>query len=362
MKNIADVNSDDILSQLNNLDYDADDDLLLLDDEDIRPISSNKNDDDLSDFYKDYKSEEPKKEVKEDIDIYTEKTKVIPPITPAFEDKTIKIETPIKEEKIAISKPVINETPSIDTYLNRKVEEPKKVTSVYSAPIVKEPVKKVEPIKPSIPTFMEKREVNTSKPIVSNREVNYNNASSNEINDINQLFNKVTNNVKGASEIVNKNAEIKRKIEAKFEELRKMQEEHEKTKRRDYDEINAYKEEVYSKIQQKKADIEKDLNDLRSNQEKFEKEKKSFEEYKNSSLSNLNKLEKELKDSYESRNKNIEQVEIGLVRRKEQLDIERQNITKEKEQVQREKDELAKNLLQFNKLVSEFTQGIDNFG
>jgi len=380
MKNIADVNSDDILSQLNNLDYDNDDDLMLLDDEDIRPISNNSKDDDLADFYSDYKKEEKKEakvEPKEDIDIYTEKTKVIPPITPAFEDKTIRIETPIVNVKSSnnINKSTnLSDVPSIDTYLNRKVEVSKPVEKTYSMPVKDEAPKPiVNSSKSAIPTFMEKREVTPSlsqtkitsttnvvksTPIISSS----NNTSDNEIKDINQLFNKVTNNVKGASEIVNKNAEIKKKIEAKFEELRKMQEEHEYNKKRDYDEINAYKEEVYSKLQQKKSDMERDLNNLRANQEKFEKEKKSFEEYKNSSLSNLNKLEKELKDSYENRSKNIEQVEIGLVRRKEQLDIEKANIAKEREQVQKEKDELAKNLLQFNKLVSEFTQGIDDFG
>ena len=370
MKNIADVNSDDILSQLNNLDYDSDDDLMLLDDEDIRPISNKNDDDDLADFYRDFKREEPKKVVKEDIDIYTEKTKVIPPITPAFEDKTIKIETPIKETRTEpVRSSSLSSVPSIDTYLNRKVEEPKVVEKIVSNPIKETPKPIVS--KPSIPTFMEKREAsssfNSQKTLTSvmNNSVmdNMSNKKSQEEDgDFNQLFNRVTNNVKGASEIVNKNAEIKRKIEAKFEELRKMQEEHEKAKKRDYEEINAYKDEVYSKIQQKKADMERDLTDLRASQEKFEKEKKSFEEYKNSSLSNLNKLEKELKDSYENRSKNIEQVEIGLVRRKEQLDIERANIAKEREKVQKEKDELAKNLLQFNKLVSEFTQGIDEFG
>ena len=40
MKNIADVNSEDILTELNNLDYD--DDLKLLDDEDIIIIIINK--------------------------------------------------------------------------------------------------------------------------------------------------------------------------------------------------------------------------------------------------------------------------------------------------------------------------------
>lgn len=346
MKNIADVNSDDILSQLNNLDYNVDDDLKLLDDEDIRPINNTTKEDDLSDFYKDYTKPEPKKE---DVDLYTEKTKVIEPITPAFEEKTIRIDPP----KPVVEKKEEQHTPSIDTYLNRKKAEAGQ--NVVTKPVAVQP-------QPVVPAYVPKKESTPVYNKPSTQVVSNNNNDISNFTDINQLFSKVSNNVKGASEIVNKNAEIKKKIEAKFEELRKMQEEHEYNKKRDYDEINAYKDEVYTKLQQKKADMERDLNSLRTNQEKFEKEKKTFEEYKNTSLSNLNKLEKELKDSYESRNKNIEQVEIGLVRRKEQLDIERANIAKEKEQVQKEKDELAKNLVQFNKLVSEFTQGIDNFG
>ena len=359
MKNIADVNSDDILSQLNNLDYDVDDDLKLLDDEDIRPINNSVKEDDLSDFYKDYTKPEPKKEIKQDVDLYTEKTKVIEPITPAFEEKTIRIDPPKPTPAPVVEKKEEQHTPSIDTYLNRKKAEAAQTVSTSKTVVVQPQPQSV------MPSYAPKKEQpqvynKPSTPVVNNN-INKSNDVSN-VTDINQLFNKVSNNVKGASEIVNRNAEIKKKIEAKFEELRKMQEEHEYNKKRDYDEINAYKDEVYTKLQQKKADMERDLNSLRKSQEKFEKEKKTFEEYKNTSLSNLNKLEKELKDSYESRNKNIEQVEIGLVRRKEQLDIERANIAKEREQVQKEKDELAKNLVQFNKLVSEFTQGIDNFG
>ncbi len=350
MKNIADVNSDDILTELNNLDYgESDDDLKLLDDEDIRPINNKQVDDDLSDFYMDYSA--PKKSEEKKVDLYTEKLKQEErPL-----DKYIEKANKLVEQPKNIQTETKTEPKGIDAYLNRNVNtsnkeqlynQPKQAQSVQS---VYKPQPKVNPISST----------STIKPQTNNYTINA--SSKTEVEDLNQLFNKVSNNVKGASEIVNRNAEIKKKIEAKFDELRRLQQEHEANKKKDYDEINAYKDDVMNMIQQKKSDMEKDLSELRVGQEKLEKEKKSFEDYKNNSLLNLNKLEKELKDSYESRNKNIEQVELGLVKRKEQLDIERASIAKEREQVKKEKEELARNLVQFNKLVSEFTQGMDNF-
>ena len=334
MKNIAEVNSDDILTQLNNLDYDDTDDLKLLDDEDIKPINNSSTDDDLSDFYMNYNTIKEVPQKSKRVDMYTENVKIAePPVQKHVEQPVV------EKKKPEIISSVVKEPSTVDEYLNRKSSTPS-VTPVYNKPGV--PVKKT--IEPTVSHTQEK----TSTPQQSST-------------DLNQLFNRVSNNVKGASEIVNRNAEIKRKIEEKFNELRRLQQEHENNKKKDYEEINAYRDEVYAKLQQKKVDIETDIRTLRSDQEKFEKERNSFEEYKNTSLANLNKLEKELKDSYETRNKNIEQVELGLVKRKEQLDIERANIAKEKEQIKKERDELAKNLVQFNKLVSDFTQGIDSF-
>lgn len=314
MKNIADVNTDDILLELNNLDYDDSEDLKLLDDEDIKPINNKNIDNDLSSLYSNY---EPKKEVVSTpkVDMYTEKISSEP--KEKFVDITPKV-----------NQPTVKET-SLDSYLNRNNEKEVTPSNTYTSSVVRQPVTE-----------------------------NRNNSSAQELN---QLFNKVTSNVKGASEIVNRNAEIKRKIEEKFNDLRKLQQEHESNKKKDYEEINAYRDEVYSKIQQKKSEFEKEYGNIRIEHEKLEKEKKSFEDYKNTSLANLNKLEKELKDSYENRTKNIEQVEIGLVKRKEQLDKEKSALAKERESIQQERDELAKNLVQFNKLVSEFTNGVQSF-
>ena len=347
MKNIAEVNTDDILTQLNNLNYDDGDDLKLLDDEDIKVNDSKSVDDDLSDFYMNYNTikEVPQKNSK--VDLYTEKPAMAkPPVT-----KPIEV-APVQEKKPEIISSVVKEPSTVDEYLNRKASTPSSTVS-YNKPSVQSTTPSYN--RPNIPS----KSVSHESEVIRQATVKQEQPSAS--NDLNQLFNKVSNNVKGASEIVNRNAEIKRKIEEKFNELRAMQQEHENNKKRDYEEINAYRDEVYSKLQQKKVDIENDIRILRNDQEKLEKEKKSFEDYKASSLANLNKLEKELKDSYETRNKNIEQVEIGLVKRKEQLDNERNNINKEKEQIKKERDELAKNLVQFNKLVSDFTQGIDSF-
>lgn len=328
MKNISEINSEDILKELNNLDYDDTDDLQLLDDEDnIKPVEEKKETPKM-DIYSNYgyKREKPS------VDMYTEQ----PVVAPNPLDKYIKeaeIRNNVSQKQSVSNKP-------IDKYLDQMNQN--KNTSSYQEKEVASPkvevLKKIEPAK-------------TTSPI----------DSQNNITDLNQLFNKVSSNVKGVSDIVNKNAEIKRKIEEKYNDLKKLQQEHEDNKKRDYAEINAYRDEVYAKIQEKKSEFEKDYEYIKQEHTKLENEKRSFEEYKNTTLANLNKLEKELKESYDNRNKNIEQVELGLVKRKEQLDLERANLAKENERVKKEKDELAQNLIQFNKLVSEFTNGVESF-
>jgi hypothetical protein len=69
-----------------------------------------------------------------------------------------------------------------------------------------------------------------------------------------------------------------------------------------------------------------------------------------------------LQASYAERVKGLEQIEQGLVKRKEQLDAERLEITKDREKCEIDKKELAENLLKFNRLVDDFTKGVDKFG
>ena len=78
MKNIADVNSDDILTQLNNLNYDDTEDLKLLDDEDIKPINNSSIEDDLADFYMNYDTIKEVSQKNKKMDLYTEKPVDVP--------------------------------------------------------------------------------------------------------------------------------------------------------------------------------------------------------------------------------------------------------------------------------------------
>jgi DNA-binding ferritin-like protein len=82
---------------------------------------------------------------------------------------------------------------------------------------------------------------------------------------------------------------------------------------------------------------------------------------KQAAMDGFVKKEKELQDAYAERVRGLEQIEFGLVKRKEQLDIERFEISKEREKCETDKQELAENLAKFNQLVEDFTSGVDRF-
>ena len=315
--NQSNTETAEILDELTSVDYDDDDALTLLDDEETPSVARVAYEDaDLASFYSDIpepKVEAPKveKEPKEE----PPKEPVVKPVIPAKEPATV------------------------DDYLNKSLEKPEvKVEKVASikpdnpAPIVP----KVEPVK--------------ERPVEVNSD-----------NSLNQLFAKVSSNVKGASDLVNRNAEIKRKIDERLEALTKLQAEHEKNKQRDYEEITNYKNDVYNKLLAKKEELEKQMSQLKQLQITLMQEKQTFEAEKKKSQEALVQKEQELNQSYQERVKSIEQIENGLIKRKAELDQERELLQQEKEDVNKQKKELAENLVKFNQLVDDFTKGVDRF-
>ena len=231
MKNIADVNSDDILTELNNLDY-ADDDLQLLDDEDIRPINNKQTDDGLSDFYMNYNTPKPQtSQNTPKIDLFTERTANNDRPLDKYIEKANKL---VPQSQTKVSSEVTSTPVGVDDYLNRTT-----ATSIKSDSTSYNSTKStyVQPKVNQIPAKPNSNRIDTST--ITTNKVNPQGISQNsmnkkvEINDLNQLFSKVSSNVKGASEIVNRNAEIKKKIEERFEELRHLQQEHEENKKKE---------------------------------------------------------------------------------------------------------------------------------
>lgn len=348
--NTRTTETDEILNELTSIEFDDDDALTLLDDEEATTsISKNIIEDaDLASFYSDTVetlSSKPKEEV-----IVEKIEPVVPPKKeePKVEVKAVESTSTKSLDKYQSS---AESRANLDAYLNGSLDSKKdevKVEKVTLPPQPKEPVEetKVEPVEPPklVPsTIAQKKEEQV------------------DIDSLNQLFAKVSSNVRGASDIVNKNAEIKKKIDEKFQELKRLQEEHEKNKQSDYAEINAYKDEVYAKLKEKKTEVEEQMTILSQAKAALEKEKSDFEKDKEAALAMISKREQDLDRSYHERLQGISQIEEGLVKRKEQLDVERASIQQERVQCDKEKKELADNLLKFNQLVDDFTKGVDRF-
>lgn len=177
--------------------------------------------------------------------------------------------------------------------------------------------------------------------------------------DINNLFVKVNNNVQEASDIFLRNVEMKKILDNRFEELKKLQSDIEKTKKADYEEINNYKEEVIAKLTVKKEEVEEKLNLLKDLQVKFEKEKSDFENYKKEETIRLDKLKQEEEASFEIRKNELNRIEDKLRKQKDFLEEERRNLSLDQIQYETDKNELANNMIKFNDIVSKFTNGID---
>ena len=177
--------------------------------------------------------------------------------------------------------------------------------------------------------------------------------------DINSLFDKISVNVKDASEIFRKNTSLKEKIDSRFEELKSLQSELTNSRKKQMEEIDKYKDEVLDKLTEKKEEIEKRLNTLKELQATLEKEKAEFEEYKRTEQANISKIQKQVQNAYDERREELEKIEDVLRKQKDALDEERNQLSIDKIQYEADKNELANNLIKFNQIVNSFTSGLD---
>ena len=184
--------------------------------------------------------------------------------------------------------------------------------------------------------------------------------SDNKKTDINNLFEKVNSNVKEASDIFTKNVEMKKKLDKRFEELKKLQKDIEASKQSDYDEINNYKDAVLEELTSKKNEVELKLNELKELQAKFEKEKYEFEKYKKAEKARLDDFARDNKVKDDSRKEELEKLENKLRRQKDSIDEEKRQLSLDRIEYEADKNELANNMLKFNEIVGTFTDGVGN--
>lgn len=354
------VTSEDIMNEIDGIEFEDDDALTLLDDEEMQSAIQETDDDDLNSFYLDY----PDDEEKVNVNMYTEEinsvkevpvveevaTPVVAPVEPIHQAPVVQIKEEPKEDVI----PTINNgyqnrldklSTNIDAYLNGHLDNRHDEVKVEKMEPVVVPAPQVE--RRPEPIIQPKPVVQPITPVSQ--------STSGDNTNLNQLFNRASDNVRNVTD-------IKKKMEDKFNELQRLYAEFEKKKKADYDEINAYKDDVYNKLKDKKEELDNQARELKTQQDILANQKKQFEAEKLRIKEETKKKEQELEDAFKEREKNIEQVENGLIRRKEQLDQEKLKISKERAQVEQEKKDLADNLVKFNQLVDDFTKGVDRFG
>lgn len=179
--------------------------------------------------------------------------------------------------------------------------------------------------------------------------------------DLNSIFEIVNNNVKEATNLFNKNIEMKRKIEEQLDALRKDKEEHEAKKNADYQKIKTYKQEVYDKLKAKKEEVESEIASLKGTQIKIINEKNKFEKYKREELTRLKEQEAKNQIILEEEKAKLEEEKNKLKVEKNSLEEAKHSLELDRIKYENDKNELANNLMKFNELVGDFTVGIDRF-
>lgn len=179
--------------------------------------------------------------------------------------------------------------------------------------------------------------------------------------DLNSIFEIVNNNVKEATNLFNKNIEMKRKIEEQLDALRKDKEAHEAKKNADYQKIKTYKQEVYDKLKTKKEEVESEIASLKETQIKIINEKNKFEKYKREELTRLKEQEAKNQIILEEEKAKLEEEKNKLKVEKNSLEEAKHSLELDRIKYENDKNELANNLMKFNELVGDFTVGIDRF-
>lgn len=228
------------------------------------------------------------------------------------------------------------------------------ITTEYTEPVVETPKEEVNE-EPQEEKVVEMSDV----PIDELQKLTEYEDDKIESTDINSLFDKLSVNVKDASEIFRKNTSLKEKIDSRFDELKKLQGELTNSRKKQTEEIDRYRDEVLYKLTEKKEEIEKRLNTLKELQATLEKEKSDFEEYKRKEEANISKVQKQVQAAYDERREELEHIEDVLRKQKDALDEERNQLSLDKIQYEADKNDLANNLLKFNQIVSSFTNGIE---
>jgi len=176
--------------------------------------------------------------------------------------------------------------------------------------------------------------------------------SSNKIKDIKKFFDLANDNVKSATGIFNRCVEMKKKLELDTKELEKQRSDHANATEQEIEKIKHLKDEVFSRLKEKKLEVDTEITLLKEEKLLLSNEKSKFNIEKKSEIEKFNEQIKKHNQEVSIKNKELD-------KDKRQLEEEKKKLEEDKLKVNEKADELAENLNRFNELVKQFTSGIE---
>lgn len=175
----------------------------------------------------------------------------------------------------------------------------------------------------------------------------------NKMSSIKKVFEAANDNVKAATEIFDRCVEMKNKLDKEKSELENLRQKHADKCKAEIERVKKYKDDIYKVLKEKKAQIDKEAENLKQRELELSNDRNRLELDKKKAFEKIREKEEKQRQSLLEKNKELD-------KRKKELDEEMKQIELEKEKADQTAKELEQNLIKFNDVVKQFTSGIDD--
>lgn len=173
----------------------------------------------------------------------------------------------------------------------------------------------------------------------------------NKIKDIKKFFDLANDNVKSATEIFNKCVEMKKKIDLESKALDRKKLENEENAKKEIEKVNQIKETAFSKLKDKKAEIDVEASNVKQEKILLSNEKSRFEMEKKKEYMKFEEEKEKQRQFLLEKNRELDKL-------RNEIEQDRIKLEDDKIKANEKADELSINLAKFNEIVKQFTSGI----
>ncbi len=178
-------------------------------------------------------------------------------------------------------------------------------------------------------------------------------SENNKIKDIKKFFDLANDNVKSATEIFNKCVAMKKKIDQESKALDRKKIENEESIKQEVEKVNRIKEVAFSKLKERKAEIDIEASEIKQEKILLSNEKSRFEMEKKKEYMKFEEEKEKQRQFMLEKNKELDKL-------RNEIEQDRIKLEEDKIASNEKADELTINLTKFNEIVKQFTSGIED--